>query len=223
MGSPTTSRPAVIPFERVHLDDASWVDVCRGYLAHLGQDPVEVFTTVRDTAPWQQGRIFRYERWVDEPRLGAGYGRDTPAPHPAVVETQRQLQHHYGVQFGGYGLAYYRNERDLMALHRDRDMRWLDETIIALLVLGARRPFHLRPRGNRYDHEAPHKGATHDLSPGEGDLIVMGGACQVGWEHGVPPPGRPTGGRISVQWRWTSRRGRPVVGASYRAPRHFSR
>jgi hypothetical protein len=26
-----------------------------------------------------------------------------------------------------------------------------------------------------------------------------------------------------VQWRWTSRRGRSVVGASYRAPRTFSR
>ncbi|MBK5221314.1 MAG: alpha-ketoglutarate-dependent dioxygenase AlkB [Acidimicrobiia bacterium] len=214
---------STISFERLQLDDRSWVDVARGFLDSIGHDTTGVYDAVEGNAPWQQGRVFRYERWVDEPRLAASYGRGTPAPHPAVTETQRLLQHHYHVQFGGYGLAYYRNERDMMALHRDRDMRWLDETIIALLVLGARRPFHLRPRGNRYDHEAEYKGAVHDVAPGEGDLIVMGGACQAGWEHGVPRPDRATGGRISVQWRWTSRRGRPVVGASYGAPRLYSR
>ena len=30
-------------------------------------------------------------------------------------------------------------------------------------------------------------------------------------------------GRVSLQWRWTSGRGKPVVGASYRAPRTYSR
>jgi len=29
--------------------------------------------------------------------------------------------------------------------------------------------------------------------------------------------------RISAQWRWTSRRGRPDTNPSYYAPRHFSR
>ena len=51
----------------------------------------------------------------------------------------------------------------------------------------------------------------------------MGGATQVGWEHGVPRTDPTTPGRISVQWRWTSRTGRPVEGASYGAPRHYSR
>jgi alkylated DNA repair dioxygenase AlkB len=206
------------PLERTWLDDRSWVDVARGWLVR----PDEVFAAVRESVAWQQGRVFRYERWVDEPRLG-GSLRPGAAPHPALVETHRTLQHHYGVRLGGMGLAYYRDGRDLMAFHRDRDMRWLDQTVIALLVLGARRPFHLRPRANRYDHDAGHKGATHDVAPGEGDLVVMGGACQVGWEHSVPPAPGVTGGRISVQWRWTSGRGRPVVGASYRAARTYSR
>jgi hypothetical protein len=49
----------------------------------------------------------------------------------------------------------------------------------------------------------------------------MGGATQVGWEHSVPKLTRRVEGRISVQWRWTSRRGRPFQGASFRAPRHY--
>ena len=55
-----------------------------------------------------------------------------------------------------------------------------------------------------------------------GDLHVMGGATQAGWEHSVPKLTRRVGGRISVQWRWTSRRGRPFQGASFRSPRHYS-
>jgi hypothetical protein len=53
---------------------------------------------------------------------------------------------------------------------------------------------------------------------------VMGGATQAGWEHSVPYlRGRQVPDRVSVQWRWTSKTGRPVVGASYRAPRTYSR
>lgn len=212
-----------IDFERVPLDDASWVDVARGVVDLLGHDPAEVLAAVRDRVTWQQGRVFRYERWIDEPRLGGTLPAGAPMPHDAVRATHQALQHHYGVRFAPPTFVQYRDHRDSMGLHRDRDMRWLDDTLIALLVLGDRRPFHLRPRANRYDHEAAHHGATHDVAPGHGDLIVMGGACQDRWEHGVPRPDRPTGPRISVQWRWTSRTGRPVVGASYRAPRHFSR
>ena len=31
------------------------------------------------------------------------------------------------------------------------------------------------------------------------------------------------GGRISLQWRWTSRQGPQELGGSYRKPVHFSR
>ena len=45
--------------------------------------------------------------------------------------------------------------------------------------------------------------------PASGDLIVMGGRCQADWLHAVPKVAGSCGSRISVQWRWTSRRGRP--------------
>ena len=65
------------------------------------------------------------------------------------------MQHRYGKHFDGFGLARYRNGFDGQAFHRDRDLRWLDDTLIAILTLGARRPWLLRPRANRYAHEAP--------------------------------------------------------------------
>ncbi len=206
-------------FERIQLDATSWVDVARGWL----RDPQRLYDELAAGIAWRQGRVFRYERWVDEPRLTAGWQPDRPPAVPALLTAVRALRSRYGVPFSGAGLSWYRDGRDSLAFHRDREMRWLDDTRIAILTLGARRPFHLRPRGNRWDHEAPARGATHDVAPGAGDLLVMGGRCQADWEHGVPRAPGLGEGRISVQWRWTSRTGRPVQGPGYRAPRHFTR
>lgn len=218
--------PALVPdapVERIQLDEASWVDVVRGLVA--GAD--EVHDAVAERTRWSPSRVYRYDHWVDERRLGAGWRPGQPLAHPALLEVHRWLQARYGVRFDGFALARYRDGGDGQDFHRDRDMRWLDDTLIGLLTLGARRPWLLRPRSHRHDHgawEEGFRGATHDLSPASGDLIVMGGACQAGWEHSVPKlRGRRVGDRISVQWRWTSRTGRPVVGASYRAPRTYSR
>ena len=56
-----------VAVERLWLDHGSWVDVARGWLRR----PDEVLTELRDSLTWSQGRVWRYERWMDEPRLGA--------------------------------------------------------------------------------------------------------------------------------------------------------
>jgi alkylated DNA repair dioxygenase AlkB len=216
----TSPAPAVrrgVEVERTWLDDRSWVDVVRGWVTGAGA----LYEAILAEAPLEPSRIFRYDRWVDEPHLATSYRVDQDPPSPVLRDATKALRARYRVTFASYSLVLYRDGRDAMAFHRDRDLRWLDDTVIALLVLGDRRPFHLRPRANRYAHELPAKGATHDFAPGHGDLVVMGGACQVGWEHSVPQVPVPVGGRLSVQWRWTSRTGRPVEGASFSAPRTY--
>jgi len=216
------SAPHVVAdatFERIDLGAGSWVDVARGWLC----DADAVYEHLAASVDWRTSRLWRYERWVEEPRVSRGYGRVDEYPHPALVEAQRALANRYHVTFGGIGLNYYRDRDDSVAFHRDRDMRHLEETIVAILTLGARRPFLLRPHGRRDRFLAERNGATHDLSPGSGDLLVLGGSLQVGWNHGVPKVPYHVGGRISAMWRWTSGRGRPEVGPSYRAPRHFTR
>ena len=199
------------------LDGTSWVDVARRWVS--GAD--ELFEALLGGVDWRTSRLFRYDHWVEERRLGAYWSRGRPLPHPAMGPLTRALQRRYKVAFDGFGMLQYRDGRDGQAFHRDTDMRWLDDTVIAIVSLGARRPWLLRPRANRYD-DSPGKGATHDLVPGPGDLIVMGGRCQADWEHSVPYQARqPVGTRISLQWRHARRTGRPFVGASYRAPLHF--
>lgn len=206
------------PVERVDLDADSWVDVTRGFVTEADA----LYEHLVATVPFTRRELFRYDHRRPEPRLGAWF-TPTNAPHPVLLDAQRTLQHRYGVRFDGAALAFYRDGSDRMAMHRDRDLRWLDDTVIALLILGQRRPFPLRPLTAKYDHEAPDGGATHDLRPGHGDLVVMGGASQRGWQHGVPPVDPRVGGRISVQWRWSSRRGRMERGGSYSKPLRFGR
>ncbi|HET9729671.1 MAG TPA: alpha-ketoglutarate-dependent dioxygenase AlkB [Acidimicrobiia bacterium] len=194
-----------------HELDGSWIEIARGFLL----DADAVYDDLVATVPWRQGRVFRYERWIDEPRLGAGYSIAN-APHPALADAHHALQQRYHVDFDGFGLAYYRDARDSVAMHRDREMRWLDDTVIAILTLGAQRPF-LVQRRNTYD-----RSTARDLSPAGGDLLVFGGRFQADWLHGVPKVPHAVRGRISVQWRHTTKRGRPEIGPGYRAPRHFS-
>lgn len=205
--------------ERVDLGDGSWVDVVRGWLS--GAD--ELFEHLHGNVAWQSSRLFRYDHWVEENRLGAMWRRGLPLPHPVLKDVHKTIQRSYGVEFRSFGLMNYRSGRDGQAFHRDTDMKWLDDTRIAILTLGATRPWLLRPRASRYDH-SDSKGATHDLRPANGDLVVMGGRCQAEWEHSVAYLGnRPTKARISLQWRYTSRTGRPFQGGSYSAPLTYDR
>ena len=204
--------------ERLWLDETAWVDVARGWLP----DADQVLEEVLAQADWQQGRSWRYEKWVDEPRLTAWGG--AAGEHPALVEATRRLERAYSVTFGAYALAQYRNGFDGQGFHRDDDMKWTENTLIALVTLGAQRPWFLRPRSHRNQHGLENRGATHDLRPAAGDLMVMGGTCQRDWEHSVPQQrDRRVGIRISVQWRWTSRTGRQERTAGYGAPLRFSR
>ena len=198
--------------ERLQLDETSWVDVGRGWLAGADQ----LFEELLAGVEWQTSRLFRYDHWVEERRLGASWHRGQPLPHAELAQIHRTVQEVCKVRFEGFGLIQYRDGRDGQGFHRDTDMRWLDDTVIAILSLGARRPWLLRPRGAT--------AATHDIAPGSGDLLVMGGRCQADWEHSVPYLTRErVGTRLSLQWRYTTRRGRPFIGSSYRAPLTWSK
>jgi alkylated DNA repair dioxygenase AlkB len=194
VANPAVAVDGAASFERLQLDETSWVDISRRWLK--GADVL--FESLRDGVGWQTSRLFRYDHWVEERRLGSMWRRGRPLPDPALAGVHKALERRYRVTFNGFGLIQYRDGRDGQAFHRDTDMRWLDDTLIAIVTLGARRPFLVRPRGG---------GRSRDVAPAGGDLLVMGGACQRQWEHAVPKVKR-AGPRISVTWRWSSGRGR---------------
>ncbi len=203
---------------RHQLDQESWVDVVGGFVV----DAANEFTTFRDDTPWVQNEILRYDKYVPEKRLGAGLNSDRS---PLLRQTSMHLRSKYRVEFSGVAALLYRNGEDFQGLHSDREMRWLDDTMIAIVVLGERRPFVFRQRAPLSTN--PVRGHAGDLDgdialmPGEGDLLVMGGAAQRNWLHGIPAADTDRA-RISLTWRWTSKRGRPDTNPAYSEGRQFS-
>ena len=101
------------------------------------------FGAVRDATPWQHTEVLRYERYVPEKRLSAGLNADRV---PLLRQTELHLRSRYRVPWTGVAAILYRDGEDFQGFHGDRELRWLDDTLIAIVVLGVRRPFVLRPR-----------------------------------------------------------------------------
>ncbi|HWL41493.1 MAG TPA: alpha-ketoglutarate-dependent dioxygenase AlkB [Ilumatobacter sp.] len=206
------------PVARTELPPNSWVDVVAGF----ARDAAHQFAELHTAGRWEQREVLRYDRYVPEKRLGAGFRSDH---HALLRQTDLLLRSRYGQPMTGVAGILYRTGDDFQGLHTDREMKWLDETLIAILVLGARRPFVLRPRGDRVPVERVPSGTDPSdivLTPGEGDLLVMGGACQREWLHGVPAAPGVSEPRMSLTWRWTSRRGQPDTNPTFYDGRHFS-
>ncbi|HUC13004.1 MAG TPA: alpha-ketoglutarate-dependent dioxygenase AlkB [Acidimicrobiales bacterium] len=176
--------------ERTELGHGAWVEVRRGWL--LGADTL--CDELVEAVPWRHNRRFMYERVVDEPRLTKWYGPGDDLPSQALDIVGEQLAQLHKVTLIGPGLNYYRDGRDSVAFHADRELRYLDSTIVAIVTLGATRPFLVRPLGG---------GRSLDFRPGSGDLLVMGGTCQKFFEHAVPKVAS-SGPRVSASWRWAA-------------------
>jgi alkylated DNA repair dioxygenase AlkB len=178
---------------RVELGSGAWLDVRPHWIT--GAD--ELFARLLDRLPWRGERRRMYDRDVDVPRLLCGYREGDAWPDPILVAAREQLSAHYAAELGepftSVGLCLYRDGRDSVAWHGDRFGRGnAEDTMVAILSLGAPRILALRPRGG---------GPARRHEVGHGDLVVMGGSCQRTWDHAIPKTARPVGPRISAQFR----------------------
>jgi alkylated DNA repair dioxygenase AlkB len=170
------------------LGDGAWVHHAPGWCR--GADAL--FALLLAGTPWRGRQVWMYERVVPEPRLTHRWRLDEgPEPPAGLREMAAVLSARYGVEFSQVGANLYRDGADSVAWHGDRVARELPEAVVALVSLGAVRPFRLRPTGG---------GASLVWRPGPGDLLVMGGSCQRTWQHAVPKVAA-AGPRISVQFR----------------------
>ena len=183
------------PVERRWLDATSWVDWAPHWLA--GAD--DVFDELLAMLPLRQRKgIKMYEQFVDEPRLTAWWKADAGQPEPMVLlhDMRVALAERYAEPFDSIGFNLYRDRHDSVAWHGDRHRHIVTDPIIAIVSVGRPRPLRLRPRGG---------GPSVSYSLGEGDLFVMGGACQHDWEHCVPKLSTEPGPRLSVTFRCLAR------------------
>lgn len=180
--------------ERRQLGDGAWLDVRPNWVT----EGTDLVAELRSAVPWRAERRRMYDRLLDVPRLVSFHDLAAgDAPHPAVSRLRRRLNDIYagelGEPFATVGLCLYRDGNDSVAWHGDTLGRGAtQDTMVAIVSVGATRTFALRPRGG---------GTALRLSQHHGDLLVMGGSCQRTWEHSIPKTAAPVGPRISIQFR----------------------
>lgn len=179
---------AVASMRRHELTRGAWVDVVPAFVrgaAHL-------FDDVAAAAVWHAQQMMMYEEVVDCPRLTAAWTvADLPEDLAVLRAMAAAISQRYRVALTQVSANLYRDGSDSVAWHGDRGARDVERATIAVLSLGASRPFRLRERDGA---------GRLSLRPASGDLLVMGGTCQRTWQHTVPKVA-DAGPRISVMFR----------------------
>ena len=203
-GSQYLDRMSAVPTSReIDLGAGAFVELWGDWLTAAEAD--RYFAALRETIPWEQGRLKFFGKEVLEPRLSAWFGdRDyvysgrslRANPFPAIVrELAERAEASIHARFNSVLLNLYRDGQDSMGLHSDDERELGSNPLIASVSLGAPRRFVLRAKKKNalapLDLELPH-----------GSLLLMGGSCQHQFRHGLPKSARVTGARINLTFRW---------------------
>ncbi|WP_295996757.1 alpha-ketoglutarate-dependent dioxygenase AlkB [Rugamonas sp.] len=156
---------------------------------------------IADTA-WRADSITLYGRRHAQPRLTAWHGEARyrysgmtlePLPFTALqLDIKRAVELATGRRYNSVLLNYYRDERDSMGFHADDEKELGPEPAIASVSFGATRTFILKHR------RLP---KTVKLALGDGSLLLMAGALQSHWRHGINKESTPRGPRVNLTFR----------------------
>jgi alkylated DNA repair dioxygenase AlkB len=177
--------PGLAGLRRAELSAGAWVDHLPGWV----RGHARLYQALEASGDWRSEQRVMYERTVEVPRLTARYQPEQD--HPVVAGLSAALSARYRIELDRVTMALYRDGRDSVAWHGDRNGRDLPRCIVAIVSLGQPRRFLMRPRGG---------GESLAFQVGWGDLLVMGGTAQRTWEHGVPKV-KHAGPRLSLMFR----------------------
>ena len=118
-----------------------------------------------------------------------------PRPRtPGLDAIWKRIEAASGARFNHAVVNRYRDGRDHMGLHTDREPQLGDAPLIAALSLGVTRTFRLEWRYKR--------SRKRTLRLPHGSLLLMGGTLQRHWRHAIPRAPGETGERLNVTFRW---------------------
>jgi alkylated DNA repair dioxygenase AlkB len=178
------------------------------YSAHvdLGADPDLILKELIEQTPWRTEVINLWGREYQQPRLVAWYGDPgaqytysglslEPLPWTGLLSTLRsRVEALADAPFNSVLLNYYRDHRDSMGMHSDDEPELGKNPTIASVSLGAQRTFVLK---HKFRKELKPSHLTLD----HGSLLVMTGATQHNWKHGISKLSRPCGPRVNLTFR----------------------
>ncbi len=118
--------------------------------------------------------------------------------YPTYMKVLRNIvSRHVGVVFNSVLLNHYKNGKDEIRWHSDKEDILGPNPVIACLNFGASRTLHFLSKSET----EPKEKISHLLE--SGDLLVMGKDCQQNWLHAVLPEKEIKEPRISLTFRKT--------------------
>jgi alkylated DNA repair dioxygenase AlkB len=188
---------------RWELPDDGLVELLPGFVPEA--QCAATFEVLRAEVPFEAKRIRILGREILQPRLTAWIGdpgavyrysgiQNDPLPWPAPLsELRDRASELAGVRFNSVLCNLYRSGADSMGRHSDKEPELGPNPVIASVSLGAVRRFQLRHRKRR--------DVGLDLDLPDGSLLIMRGALQHHYRHGVPKQPNITGARINLTFR----------------------
>jgi alkylated DNA repair dioxygenase AlkB len=179
-----------------------------GELALLGQIELslgndEVLARLIAETAWRAEQVTVWGKQHAQPRLVAWHGEASyrysgltlaPLPFTALQqEIRAAAEAATGRRFNSLLLNYYRNERDSMGMHSDDEPELGREPAIASVSFGATRTLVLKHKRTRQ---------TMKLDLTDGSLLLMAGAMQDNWLHGINKETGPLGPRVNLTFRF---------------------
>lgn len=182
----------------------------------LSQDDADrFFALLKNELPWQQDtiklfgksvKIPRLQSWHGDPECTYTYSNLTMAPNPwtkslSSIKTRCEAlcAPSYGTRFNSVLANWYRDGKDSMSFHSDDEPELGMNPVIASVTLGEARPFVFK-------HKETKEKYTQVLE--HGSLLIMAGATQSHYVHGIAKTAKPIGGRINLTFRHLIQRAR---------------
>ena len=172
----------------------------------LKRTPDELLHHLVADTPWRQDQIIVWNKRYAQPRLIGWYGDRgaaytysgiTLVPLPwtdLLLDIKTQVEKVSATTFNSVLLNYYRNHRDSMGFFSDDEPELGKNPVIASLSLGEERTFILKHKTNKLAKPVR-------LRLASGSLLLMKGATQQNYKHGIPKEPHPHGPRINLTFR----------------------
>src|ERR1700742_629035 len=148
-------------------------------------------------APWKQRLQKMWDKEVLTPRLTAWYGErleEEPIPWTReLLEIKARVEPLAGVEFNSVLLNYYRNRKDSVAWHSDKENVLGKRPVIASVTFGQVRSFDIR---RKTDHKE-----IYSVRLEHGSFLLMKAGLQEAFEHRIAKSARPMKPRINLTFR----------------------
>jgi len=164
------------------------------------------YNILLNNTPWREYVMDMYDKTVTAPRMISWYedrnnpGADLTKPDwtPELLSIRERVEKETQIKFNGVLLNLYRNGKDSVAWHSDREKNSGKDVSIASVSFGETRMFRLR---HKFRKDIPQL----EIPLYHGSLLLMAGTTQSFWQHQVPKTAKDILPRINLTFRQVNR------------------